>query len=378
MIRHNITKRIFAIGVAAALIVGLVINTGPTVAQGEPEIIQATVASNFPTAITFNIEASASSAIADIRLHYRAERDSYARVISEAKPVFSPATRVVTSWTWDMRQSGGLPPGSVIEYWWTVRDVNGMSVTSAPETFVFVDTRFQWQQTAFDNLTMYWYGDNEYAAQSLLDFSVAGLSELKDNTGARLTRPVQIYVYANNSDMLAAMMFPQDWTGAVTYTEQATILIGLAVFDWEWTTKTVVHELAHMVSYQMTRGPYARMPVWLSEGFSMYAEGEPDLYLTSTITSALNDGTTITVRSLSAPFSADAARTYRSYAQSYSFVDYLVTTYGQEQLLALFTVFSRGADYDGALQEVYGFDMDGLYERWLEYAMIKYVGMILV
>jgi len=83
------------------------------------------------------------------------------------------------------------------------------------------------------------------------------------------------------------------------------------------------------------------------------------------------------VRSLSGPFSADPGRTYLSYAQSYSFVDYLVVTYGQERILSLLGVFARGADYDGALQEVYGFDMDGLYGRWLEYAMIKYVGMVL-
>ncbi|MCL2150135.1 MAG: peptidase MA family metallohydrolase [Dehalococcoidia bacterium] len=376
MRRHNIAQRIFGLGVAVMLIVGLALGAGPSLAQGEPEITRMAAVPNFPGAITFTLEASAGAAIIDIRLHYRVERDSYAKVVSEAKPVFAPAAQVVVSWTWDLRYIGGLPPGAAVEYWWTVRDVSGLSVTSTPETFIFTDTRFQWQQTVWDNLTVYWYSGGESGAQVLLEASLAGLAELEAKTGARLTRPVQIYVYASTEAMLGAMMFAQEWTGAATYTDHATILIGLSS-DWEWNERTMVHELAHMISYQLTRGPYTRLPIWLSEGFSMYAEGELSLFPASELTSALNDGTTLTVHSLSGPFSADPARSYLSYAQSYSLVDYLAATYGQERLLALLAVFAGGADYDGALQEVYDFDMDGLYDRWLRYAMIKYVGMIL-
>ena len=374
--RHNVIRRILGLCAVLMLSVSLIVAPGPMVAQGEPEITALTVTSDFPRAITFSIEASVPSIITDIRLHYRVERDSYARVVSEARPAFAPDTKVSVSWTWDLRQSGGLPPGAIVEYWWTVRAANGVVIHSEPETFIFADTRFQWQQTTQDNLTAYWYGNGQDRAQVLLEASLDGLSQLADKTGAYLVWPIHIYVYADTNAMLGAMMFPQEWTGAAAYTDYATIVIGLAS-DWEWNEKTMVHELAHIVSYQLMRGPYTIIPTWLNEGFSMYAEGEPDLYLTSALTSALNDESTITVRSLSAPFSADAARSYLSYAQSYSLVEYLATTYGQERMLALFEVFARGTDYDEALQEVYGFDMDGLYGRWLDYAMTKYVGAVL-
>jgi len=374
--RHNIIKRTLSLSAVTILVTSLVLGAGLTRAQDTLEITHMTVSSDFPSAITFSLEASAATPITDIRLHYRVERDSYVRVVSEAKPVFVPTTRVTTSWKWDLRQSGGMPPGAVVEYWWTVRDASGDSISSAPEMFIFADTRFQWQQTVHENLTIYWYGGSAEGAQTLLSASLAGLAQLADKTGAHLARPVQIYVYANTNAMLGAMMFPQEWTGAAAYIDQATIIIGLSS-DWDWNEKTIVHELAHMISYQMTRGPYTNVPTWLSEGFSVYAEGEPDLYLTSTLVSALNDSVTLTVRSLSGPFSADPARSYLSYAQSYSLVEYLVTTYGQEQLLALLAVFAHGADYDVALQEVYSLDMDGLYDCWLEYALIKYVGMVL-
>jgi hypothetical protein len=38
----------------------------------------------------------------------------------------------------------------------------------------------------------------------------------------------------------------------------------------------MVHELAHLVTYQMTFNPYGDIPTWFSEGISMYAEGALD------------------------------------------------------------------------------------------------------
>ncbi len=107
----------------------------------------------------------------------------------------------------------------------------------------------------------------------------------------------------------------------------------------------------------------------------MYAEGELDIYLSSTLVSALNDDNTLTVRSLSSPFSATSELSYLAYAESFSFIDYLVVTYGQAKLLSLLDVFKNGASFDGALQTVYGIDMDKLYADWHKYALQKYLGV---
>ena len=56
-----------------------------------------------------------------------------------------------------------------------------------------------------------------------------------------------------------------------------------------------------------------------------------------------------------------------SYAESYTVVDYLITTYGQDKMFELLETFREGASYDGALMEVYGFDTGGLDQRWREY-----------
>ena len=374
MRRTGINK--IAAGLAGIFIIvlSLVPGAGPALAQGEPAVISMSVQADFPSSIAFRMEASGSAPITDIRLHYRVLRDSYARVVSEVKPVFTPAVRTSAVWTWDMRRGGGLPPGTVWEYWWTIRDAAGKSVVSEVGEFVFEDARFQWRRISGDSLVLYWYRGSENSARQTLAAALEGLNGLEEKTGARLTKPVNIYVYADTEDMVGAMIFPQEWVGAATYSDFGTIIIGLSD-DSDWNTDTMVHELAHVVSYQLARGPYSNLPVWLSEGFSMYAEGEMDIFTESTLVSALNDDATITVRSLSCPFSAEPALSYLAYAESYSIVDYLVSTYGQEDILSLLEVFRRGAGYDEALEQVYGFDMDGLYDRWLKYALREYVGV---
>jgi hypothetical protein len=367
-------RKIYLILITISLILGLSLAGSPVAAQGEPVIGKSKATVQFPASITFKLEVRGTANIADVRLHYRLEHDHFARVVAEIKPDFTPSLNVSASWQWDMRQSGGLPTGVVIDYWWTVKDSAGRQANSNTQKVSFDDGNYQWQQLSQGKLTFYWYGVSRSTINSLMAAAQQGLSDLEGKTGATLSQPVRIYVYASTGDMQSAMIFPTEWTGAATYTDLSTIMFGFDSGDLAWDKTTLVHELAHMVSYQMTRNPYNTMPVWLSEGFSTYAEGELELYYRSTLATALNYEDTLSVRSLSSPFSAVSALAYLSYAESYSLVDYLITTYGQASLLAYLTSFQQGRDYDEALQNAYDLDMDGLYRLWLVYATKLYVG----
>jgi hypothetical protein len=52
------------------------------------------------------------------------------------------------------------------------------------------------------------------------------------------------------------------------------------------------------------------------------------------------------------------------YGQSWSLVDFLVTTYGEDQFAALFRAYASGATTAEALEQVYGFNQDGLENEW--------------
>ena len=347
----------------------------PAAAQGGPEIITSSALPGFPLELSFNLEAGSGTAVTDVRLQYSVERDGFARVVSEIKPPFSSGVRVSIRWVMDMRQTGGLPPGTTIHYWWIITDAAGKKLVSNSRSVVFTDARYQWDSMSEDNITLYWYQGNQSFGTVLMETAREGLARLEEDTGAHLSSPVSIYVYANSEDLKGAMIFPQEWTGGAAYLSYATIVIGINQANLAWGKGAMVHELTHLVTHQMTRNPYGSLPNWLVEGLSMYAEGDLEFSFRSTLIQALEDDTVISVRSLCSPFSANADESYLAYAQSYSLVDYLSSVHGQMKLAQLLAVYGHGSDYDDAFLEVYGFNMEQLNSLWLVYARQLYLGV---
>ena len=321
----------------------------------------------FPTNLSFNLSVESDANITDIRLHYTVDQMSFTQVTSEVYIEFEPATSVDANWTWDMRRTGGLPPGSSVDYWWTVDDANGDIIKTVPIQVQFDDNRYPWRSVTESKVTIYWYEGGESFAQELMAAAQQALARLATDTGVELDKMVKIYIYASNRDLLGSMIYPQEWTGGVAFTRHGIIAIGITLNNLHWGKRAIAHELAHVVITQVTYNPYGDLPTWLDEGLAMYAEGELEPEYVSYLNRAVAEESLLSVRSLSSPFSAYAEESYLSYAQSYSLVDFLVGSYGQDKILELLKTFKQGSSYDGALGKVYGFDMDGLDSRWRDY-----------
>jgi len=149
----------------------------------------------------------------------------------------------------------------------------------------------------------------------------------------------------------------------MAFTEFGIVAIGISPSNLEWGRRTVAHELAHLVTYQMTYNPYGDIPTWLNEGLSMYAEGGLTPQEKAILSDAIRKDELVSVRSLSSSFPARGEITLH-YAESYSLVEFLIDTYGNEKMLQLLATFKQGKSYDDALLEVYGFDTDGLEDAW--------------
>jgi len=318
----------------------------------------------FPLNLHFEMSAESDADISDVRLHYTVEQESFAEVVSEVFIEFEPGTAVDVEWTWDMRRTGGLPPGTVVEYWWTVEDINGDDMATTPAELRFDDDRYSWQSLTEDEVTVYWYQGSQSFAEEIMSAARMALSRLAEDTGAHPRKEVNLYVYASSQDLLDAMIFPQEWTGGATYTRYGVIVIGINTSNLTWGKRAIAHELAHLIVHQMVSNPYNQIPTWLSEGLAMYNEGELENTFIAYLEKAIREDNLISVRSLASPFSAYAGQSYLSYAQSYSLVEFLIDSYGQAKMLELLNTFSRGSSYDGALETVYGFNMNGLEDLW--------------
>ncbi len=336
-------------------------------AQDGLKVLDSSARVEFPSRLDFSLSVESDVNVMDIRLHYTIDRVSYAQVTSEVYIEFVPGTAVDVSWTWDMRRTGGLPPGVGIEYWWTVKDAGGNKIKTTPARVQFDDLRYSWYSLTEGEVTIYWYKGNQSFVQELMAAAQQALARLAEDTGAELERPVRVYVYASSQDLLGSMIYPQEWTGGVAYTRYGTIAIGIAPSELAWGKRAIAHELAHLVIHQMTLNPYNDLPTWLDEGLAMYAEGPLESGYVVLLNKAVAENSLISVRSLSSPFSAYAGEASLAYAQSYSLVEFLIASYGQGKMLELLNTFRQGSSYDGAFNRVYGFDMDGLNTLWRDY-----------
>lgn len=319
---------------------------------------------DFPTKLTFNISVSGDVNITDIRLRYTLEREAFASVFSESFIEFHPSPSVQAGWVLDMQKIGGLPPGSTINFWWVIKDTSGRRIETARQSIEFEDNRFQWRNINQHNVSIFWYNGSEAFASRLMTTAQQALVRLESNTGAKLTQPIKIYIYANTQDLRGSMIFPAEWTGGVAFTQFAIIAIGISPSNLAWGETAIAHELTHLAVHQMTRNPYAGLPTWLDEGLAVLNEGTPDPGMLSTLNRAISSDSLISLRSLSSPFSAYSDAASLSYAESYSVVSYLVGTFGQPKMAELLETFKSGSGYDDAFERVYGFDMDQLYMLW--------------
>ena len=336
-------------------------------AQGGPTILDSSVQVDFPSKLSFSLSAENEVNIIDIRLHYTVDRVSLAQVTSEVYIEFVPAITVDAEWVWDMRKTGGLPPGSSVEYWWTVEDAKGDRVETAPVRVWFDDTRYSWHSLTKDKVAIFWYEGDESFARELMAAVHQALARLAEDTSVYLEEPVRIYIYADAEDLKGATIYPQEWVGGLAFVRYGIIAIGIAPNELVWGKRAMVHELTHLVIHQMTINPYNDLPTWLDEGLAIYTEGPLESVFASSLNRAIAEDSLTSVRSLSSPFSAYIEESRLSYAQSYSLVEFLTANYGRGKMLELLNTFKQGSSYDGALEQVYGFDMDSLDALWRNY-----------
>jgi hypothetical protein len=341
----------------------------PSSAQSQSAIAvtNSSAVMDFPLNLNFSARVSSQVNITDIRLKYKVDQMSFASVISEAFIKTQPSPAVNARYTLDMRKVGGLPPGTTLNYWWSVKDAGGNVLDTQAQPFEIKDNRFTWKQLNEGKINLYWYKGDDAFARALMSTAQQALINLARDTGATPPKTIDIYIYNGSQDLQGSMIYPSEWTGGVAFTTYNVVAIGISPDNLNWGKGAMTHELTHIVINQVTFNPYHGLPIWLNEGLAMYSEGPLTEQFSGPLAKAISGKTLISVRSISSPFSADANKANLSYAESSSLVDFLIKTQGADKMLDLLNTFKEGSTYDGAFQKVYGWDMDQLEKDWKAY-----------
>ncbi len=319
---------------------------------------------NFPDSITFHATLESSAPITSITLEYGTDQLTCGTVLAKAFPQFTSNTTVDTQWTWEMKQSGSLPPGATLWWRWRYTDGNGAESVSDKKTITWLDSTHDWQTVTSGLINLHWYSGDQAFAQDLLNAAVAGLELLKNDAGLQADQPINLYIYANTADMQDAILYEPSWTGGMAFPEHNIVIIGISQQDLEWGRSTITHELTHVLVGHFTFSCLGDVPTWLNEGLAVYSEGGLDASSKNQLDQAISSDQLLSVRSLSGAFSEVPSKAYLSYSESYSIVNFLIKTYGQDKMNSLLIALRDGATVDDALQSVYGFDIEGLEDAW--------------
>jgi hypothetical protein len=270
-------------------------------------------------------------------------------------------------WVWNLRRSGSAPPGTEIWWRWVLEDETGQELETPVQRLIFLDDFIPWQTRESDHLSLSWYEGTDQFADALLQAGEDALVRLNDLTGVTVEKQVKIFIYASSEDMQDATLFAPDWSGGRAFPWNSAIIIGVAPYNIGYGLDTMAHELSHVVIGHYTFSCVNSIPPWIDEGLAMVTEGELDPYFQDVLANAVDDNTLLSVREVGQIFSANPDLALLSYAQSFSLVSYLLETYGDVPMLQLLDQFRAGISIDKALDEVYGFNRDGLEIRWREW-----------
>jgi hypothetical protein len=322
-------------------------------------ILSETVEYDFAESIRFRLTAHSDEEIQEVILFYRLNGSI---VTGRAYPEFTPGEQIDAQWTWEL-VPGALAPGTEITYDWQLKDSAGQELRTEKRTFIYGDNRFTWQESSAGMVHVYTYrGDS---GSELLETALSEIDDLQREIGITLEEPIHIYVYANKSDMRGVLPSRSErydemtTTLGMVVTEDTLLLLGNAGN----LNETLAHELSHLVVGQATKNPLGGLPRWLDEGLAMYAEGELPSNNRRALERAVQRDELISVRSLSG-YSGDPSQVDLFYAEAHSVVSFMLQEYGRDKMLGLLGQFQQGTYQEDALQNIYGFGLEGLDMRW--------------
>ena len=321
----------------------------------------------FPEKATFRATVTEDINITSVVLEYGNEQQTCGKVIAKAFPQFTPGKTVNAEWTWEMRQSGSLPPGATLWWRWRFTDANGKETVSETRTATWLDDIYSWKTMNngdSQRVRLHWYQGDQIFADDLAKAADNGLQFNETQSGLKADAPIDIYIYAGTDELKQAILYEPSWTGGQAFPDQNIVILGISEADLEWGRDAIVHELTHVLVGHLTFSCLGDVPTWLDEGLAVYSEGELDPPSQGQLEDAIRDDTLLSLRSLSGGFSEVSDKAYLSYSQSYSITKFLIETHGQEKMTALLLALRDGKTIDDSLLQTYGFDIEGLEDAW--------------
>ncbi|HUX88097.1 MAG TPA: peptidase MA family metallohydrolase [Chloroflexota bacterium] len=336
--------------IIALLLLPLVGLRPTTAAAASPGItvLQSTAKNDFPTSLTFAVQATSPATITSVRLIYQVGDDP---VISIADAKFVPSAKVTASYQIDLNREY-YPPGATVRYRWQIEDQSSAKLLSDWKSLAISDPRFTWQSQTAGPITLHWYDGNSQFATALLQAATQAVTAANFDVNAPGIKPVQIWIYAQQNDFRSALgSGAEQWVGGQTLPNYRVILLFAPSNDIPDDQRSVAHEMTHILLDSSANDPFGQLPIWLDEGVAVVAEGAPDPAFQQALAAAAQSHQLLSIQAISGNFPSSTNEATLAYAESQDIVRYFIDTYGSQKLSALIAAFRAGDTSDAAFQQ---------------------------
>ena len=277
----------------------------------------------------------------------------------------------IAEYFFDTRQNS-LRPFTRLRWHYQIMLADGNTFESETYFTRYDDDRFAWQTLEAGSVRVNWYNGDANFGQSALNAAQSGLQSISEVMPLDVTQPVELFIYANSSDLRGTLYSESsEWVAG-----HANAAVGVVMVTIEPDPNQSIlmegripHELMHVMLYRRVGTGYQNLPAWLREGTATLAEINPNPDYDVVLTSADVTGTLIPIKDLCVSFSPNPDAAFLAYAEARSFVNYLHDTYGSQSLLDLSLIYADGVDCERGPERVYGVSLSKLEMDWRRSAL---------
>ena len=327
-------------------------------------VASANVVSEFPDGMRFSIQVESELDIKEIAVKFRTgtqRREVYGYMeFDEAKVVDSELL-------WRTNTAGRyIPPGTLIYYYFEIRDVlDNVLITDTVE-FIYEDVRFTWMEVADGPVAVAYHGPVKTRAGIVLDAIVETLDFMGPLLGADTSVPIRVTMYNNVKEMLEALPPGSSTIRRELITEgQAFTNIGtLLVLGGGGRAKgTASHEVTHILTHRAGDSSFRNIPSWLDEGLAEFGNVDPGVSYEIALEFAMATDRLLPITSMPT-LPGDPEDVIIFYGQARSLIQFMVFAYGPDAMRTLLGTLKDGTNMNDAVQDIYGVSRIELENQW--------------